>query len=178
MKDPKCKICGGPHYKTFCFKAVKKPIKLKTVSFTVKQQKPLRKAQIKPRSKNNQRKILIYELDKVFSVYIRYSSSIGGKARCVTCGTVKPWKEMHNGHFISRGKFATRWDEMNCHVQCEDCNLKLKGNLVKYRKYMISKYGFYAVQELQLKATTGQKITTPELRELITYYKNCIKNVA
>lgn len=177
MKEPKCSICSGPHYKTFCFQAPKKALKKKPIKVSPKPSKPLKRAYIKPKSTKNARKVLIYELDRIFSLYIRLKDSIRGMARCVTCGSVRHYKEMQNGHFIPRGKFATRWDEMNCHVQCPECNEGLNGNLVQYRRYMNMKYGVQAVQDLQLKSVIGEKITTPQIREMITYYRDKVKSL-
>lgn len=64
------------------------------------------------------------ELDKVFSEYNRKKyANQNGEVSCYTCGKTKHWKEMHNGHFVSRGYLATRFDENNCRVQCPGCNL-------------------------------------------------------
>ncbi len=182
MKEPKCKLCGGPHYKTWCPTAPRKPIpvykplqrsvkpiKSKPYTFTPKPLKPLKRAKIKPKS-DNYRKKLIVEADKVFSVYIR--TRFGSIARCVTCGTIGDWKNFHNGHFISRRKMATRFDEMNCNVQCENCNVTLGGNLQKYEKYLLYTHGYEALQDLKFRSLMVKKYTTGELELLIEHYKH------
>lgn len=177
MKEPKCKLCGGSHYKTFCFSAPKKALKQKAVTSTLKPKKPLRTAHISPRSKSNERKKLVYELDRVFSLYIRHKDAVDGYAYCVTCPAKGLPEEMQNGHFISRGKSATRWNEMNCHVQCPNCNEALSGNLVRYRQYMEYTYGEDAVNSLVGLSISGLKITTPELKELIHTYRRLLNNL-
>lgn len=176
-KDPKCSHCGGGHYKINCFTAPRKPIKAKTPIVSSKPQKALKRSYIKPKSTTSARKVLVYKLDSIFSTYIRLKDAVGAKARCVTCGAVRHYKEMQNGHFIPRGNFPVRWDEMNCHVQCKHCNETLNGNLTKYKIYMISKYGVQAVEELKLKSVTGPKISTPDLREMIEYYTAKVKEL-
>ena len=62
---------------------------------------------------------LVKKLDAVFSQYIRLKDADEfGNATCFTCGKVDHWKKLQNGHFQSRKHYATRWDEMNCQVQC------------------------------------------------------------
>lgn len=183
MKEPECKICGGPHYKTFCRLAPRKPIPVYkplrvsvtpinrgTYKFTNKPRKPLKRTPIASQSKSERSK-LIREADKVFSVYVRRRHAIGNKARCVTCGTVNHWKSFHNGHFISRRKLATRYNEMNCNVQCSHCNTVLGGNLKKYEAYLIQVYGYNKVEELKLLARVGAKLTDSDLRTIIEKYK-------
>lgn len=182
-KIPKCKICGGPHYKTFCFNAPRKlfessrtALKPKTITWTRKPQKPLKRTQIASKS-TNERKSLISKLDRIFSTYIRRKDSIGGRARCVTCGTVAHWKNMQNGHFISRRYMNLRWDEQNCHVQCKNCNENLHGNLAKYEQYIIQKYGIKVVFHLREQINTVNKIQVYELSEKIAYYEQKVKEL-
>lgn len=63
------------------------------------------------------------KLDNVFSEYIRKRDSDGdGMVKCVTCGKVMHWKQVDCGHFVSRAKLNTRWDERNASGQCKQCN--------------------------------------------------------
>lgn len=177
MKKPvKCKICGSEfHYQTFCPRKPKKAIKINKPIISSKPNKLLKRSYIKPKSTSSERKKLIYELDRVFSIYIRLKDSKDDMSRCVTCGTVRNYKLMQNGHFIPRGKFITRWDEKNCHVQCNECNEDLNGNLERYREYMIDKYGIDELIKLEAKSRTGIKIQTYMLSTMISKYKNMVK---
>jgi hypothetical protein len=61
--------------------------------------------------------------DSVFSKYIRLRDAReNGMVTCVTCPTTKHWKEMQNGHWITRIELNTRFHEYNCHAQCWGCN--------------------------------------------------------
>jgi len=126
----------------------------------------------KPKAKSRSK--LIKDLDAIFSQYIRLKDAkmIDSElmAQCVTSGEWKPWKQQQNGHFYTRGRQATRWDEMNCHVQSYRDNVLLKGNYIVYTKYMIDKYGRKAVDELEYKSLNGDKIPTPVLRDMIEDY--------
>lgn len=114
---------------------------------------------------------IVKKLDSAYSQYIRVKDAVGGDATCVTCGVTKHWKELQNGHFYTRGRYATRWDDDNCHVQCMRCNVMLKGNYIAYTKYMINRYGMDFVDELEIKSLTTYKISTVELVEKIELYK-------
>lgn len=184
MKEPKCKICGGPHYKSFCFQLPKKPIAtykpLRRSTKPLRAKKPIDrskplKAVKKAQKRSTDRQLAIRELDRVFSIYIRTRDSIDGLARCVTCNAIDSWKSMHNGHYISRGKFALRWDEKNCHVQCESCNVTLAGNLKAYKRYVARKYGSEIFLYYQEKLANHEKIQTYEIKEMIELYKGKLK---
>ena len=59
------------------------------------------------------RKGLVRKLDKFFSLYIRQRNAIDGYVKCVTCNTLKHWKEVDAGHFCSRRHYSTRWNTLN-----------------------------------------------------------------
>lgn len=64
------------------------------------------------------------KLDNIFSQYIRLKyADKNGNVSCYTCGQIKNWKQMQNGHFVSRSHLATRFDEDNVRVQCVGCNV-------------------------------------------------------
>ncbi len=61
----------------------------------------------------------------IFSMYIRKRDFILHNGRCVSCsGILNDWKEGDAGHYVSvtRGNFATLFDERNVHLQCKRCN--------------------------------------------------------
>lgn len=118
---------------------------------------------------------LVRKLDSIFSQYIRLKASKDGYVSCVTCGVTLPVKEIQNGHFYSRGRIPTRWDEDNCHPQCVRDNIFLKGDYINYTKYMIDRYGREFVDQLEVKSKqTGKYITITEIREMIEKYKKLV----
>lgn len=119
----------------------------------------------------------IKKLDSVFSKFIRLRDSVDGYASCVTCGGTKTWKEQQCGHFFTRGRYATRWDENNCFTQDYRCNVALNGNYINYTKYMIDRFGREHVDELEKKSLTMIKISTIELNEKIAYYDKKVKEL-
>lgn len=184
-----CKWCGNtnhPSYKCYdkpkkvrkgsvgSYKALQATLAKKTSSNSSKKAKTyLKGTKTVKKSKRPARGVLVKRLDAIFSQYIRLSKP----NVCVTCYEAKHWKELQNGHFYSRGRYATRWDEMNCHCQCYKCNVILHGNYISYTKYMLDKYGREAVDQLEIKSKSTVKISTPELEERIEYYKNKVKEL-
>jgi hypothetical protein len=92
---------------------------------------------------------LIRKLDRIFSEYIRRRDSVGGYCTCITCGAVKPWREMDCGHYIGRKHYVTRFDERNCHTQCKRCNNWGEGEKPLYRGKLVALYGEKEVQCLE-----------------------------
>lgn len=75
------------------------------------------------------------ELDSVFSKWVRLSSADKqGYCICYTCNAKKFWKQIQNGHFISRTYLATRFDERNTRTQCVGCNMFGNGKPVEFAR--------------------------------------------
>ena len=94
---------------------------------------------------------------------IRYShASDGIHAACVTCGTVKPWTQLHAGHFVPKkaGSMVAFMPE-NIHPQCPRCNMFEAGNLHNYDIYMEREYGRGVIDRLR------------EMRGVIVNWKAC-----
>lgn len=89
--------------------------------------------------------------DAVFSKYIRLKNSHQGYVKCYTCGIIKHWKEMDNGHFIKREFHRTRYDERNCKPQCTKCNYHNSGMQDEFAKNIIDEYGIDAFNDLMNK---------------------------
>jgi len=79
--------------------------------------------------------------DRLFSLWIRQRDAVDGVCRCMTCGTPHAWRSIHAGHFISRGKENTRYNEKNVHAQCVSCNSFGEGMQYEYGKAIDRKYG-------------------------------------
>lgn len=87
--------------------------------------------------------------DRAMSLYIRQKHSMAGFCRCVSCGAVELWQDVDCGHFIPRGKSATRFMEENCWPQCRSCNrFRAEEAKIHYTRHMIETYGKEFVDEL------------------------------
>lgn len=122
---------------------------------------------------------LVKKLDDVFQMVIRYRDNF----TCITCGKKFPKgerKECHAGHFITRGVYATRWDEENVNCQCASCNLKQSLADVevinRYAQALELKYGKGTVDRLFQKKHSIFKLNRAWLEENIALYSEALKN--
>ena len=102
------------------------------------------------------------ELDRVFSIFIRYRDN----KICLMCGKTGN----QAGHFISRSHNATRYDELNTHAQCVSCNIFKHGNHAEYAYRLIKKYGSKKFEELIKKGREIKQFRTAEVEALIAKY--------
>ena len=112
------------------------------------------------------------KLDRVFSLFIRLKySDANGYCRCISCGKVHYYKDIQNGHYMSRRYMSTRFDENNCRPQCVACNIFNQGNIQMYRIGLIKQIGEQAVNMVEVKARTSvARYSDFEYRTLIKYY--------
>jgi hypothetical protein len=123
-------------------------------------------------------KELITILDRVFSEYIRLKySDVNGYCKCVTCGAIRRWNDIHNGHFINRGVKATRFDERNCRPQCCTCNTYHSGKHYFFRAALIDIYGLDEITELEHKAMMGGNHCVIQLQEMIVEYRAKVREL-
>ena len=123
-----------------------------------------------PRSK------LIKKLDKVFSLYIRQRFAENEISICFTCGKKDHWKRLQCGHFQSRKHYSTRFDEINCQVQCAGCNVFKYGEQFIFGKNLDLEYGSGCSESLYYKAKQITKYSYDEIEDLINKYNLLIKD--
>ena len=121
---------------------------------------------------------LVKKLDDVFQTFIRYRDDF----TCITCGKKYPRGErtqLHAGHFVSRGVYATRWDEENVNAQCAGCNLKQSiGDVEVIHRYEVAldwKYGRGTVTRLLEKKHETFKPSRMWLEDNIKLYSDALK---
>jgi hypothetical protein len=116
--------------------------------------------------------------DKAFSEYIRrVDADSNGNVKCCTCPTVRHWKEMQCGHYISRKNLSTRFNEYNSHVQCRECNEFRGGNIKKYAQFLINEYDEHVIDDLTEMSHQVCKATQFEIDEIERKYKDKIKEL-
>ncbi|TCK68080.1 NinG protein, partial [Lonepinella koalarum] len=64
-----------------------------------------------------------------------------------------------------------RFNEDNCHKQCQPCNTHLSGNITEYRINLVQKIGLERVEWLERKDHKPLKLSVDEIKELIRVYK-------
>ena len=98
--------------------------------------------------------------------------------QCVTCGIIKPIKELQAGHFIPRAQGnATYFDLRNVHTQCYRCNINLGGNGAEYYPYMLDRYGQETIDELRRLSNTTVKFTRSDYEDMIEDMQEKLKGL-
>lgn len=70
---------------------------------------------------------------------------------CISCGKLAAaWGSWDAGHYLTVGaRPELRFNPDNCHKQCVKCNQHLSGNLLNYRRGLISRIGLDRVEALE-----------------------------
>ena len=117
---------------------------------------------------------IVKKLDTIFSQYIRQKNAVDEIATCFTCGKEDHWKKLQNGHFQSRRHYSTRWDEVNCQVQCAGCNVFKYGEQYVFGNKLDSKFGEGTSRRLHIKAQEIVKLSDNDIEEMIKRYKDFV----
>lgn len=134
--------------------------------------------QIKPKDKGLS--TLIHDADDVFSKYIRRRDAnklYPFYLNCFTCGKAERIEWAHCMHFLDRDQMAVRFDEMNAHGGCENCNCFDADHYGKYYSQMVKTYGSEPVNNLIWKSRSLAKFMRHELIEIIESYKLKLKQL-
>ena len=118
-----------------------------------------------------ERQRIEHKLDTVIREIVRFRDS-----ECITCGSKS---NLTVGHFIKRRHTITRWDLMNVHGQCWECNSR--DNQQEYHDAMLKLYPETAVKQLIDTSRLDIRFTNYELKEIydkLIDYKNKFKDEA
>lgn len=89
---------------------------------------------------------LTQKAQKVFNKYIRMRDK---GWPCISCACTGNY-QWHSGHYRSAGSApALKFEPLNCHVQCAQCNRHKSGNLTHYRIALIKKIGLEKVEWIE-----------------------------
>lgn len=113
------------------------------------------------------------EAQSAFNAFIRERDK--GKP-CISCNRHHSG-QYHAGHYLSVGSHPEmRFDELNCYKQCAPCNNHLSGNIVEYRKSLLSQYGSDLLEYLE-GYHEPKKYTIEQIKEIKVKYKNKLKEL-
>lgn len=112
-----------------------------------------------------------------FSKMIRARDEIDGYFRCPTCGKIKPIDQADAGHYITRARKVTMFDEKNVHAQCRHCNRFQEGNHFIFRQWLVDKYGAAEVEAMELRANTTGGYSTVDLQLMAKEYRERTKAI-
>ena len=130
-------------------------------------------------NKKISRKNIVKRLDNIFSQYIRLrNTNAHGITQCFTCGKEDHWKKLQCGHFQSRKHYATRWNEINCQVQCTACNVFRYGEQYIFGQNLNKLYGDDTSSNLNQASREIVKLSNQDLLSKIEYYKRLVKNLS
>lgn len=178
LEQKKCKQCGDkfePYTTLSMCCSIKCSLEYNRLKETLKHDKAwlVKKASMKE-------KLMSYsqwmnKAQKIFNEYIRMRDK---DQLCICCD--KPLGQVfHAGHYFSTGAYpGLRLDEDNCHGQREDCNLHKHGNQAEYSLLLPIRIGekkFNAL--LNRRKDPPKKLSIPEIKELIEFYKTKIKGM-
>jgi len=115
------------------------------------------------------------KIDKVFHEYIRRreADNDSGYCKCISCNKPIHFTESDAGHFISRAKMATRYDEQNVHAQCRKCNRFEYGRQFEYSL----KIGTELAEELLIKSRQIYKMSDAEWLEVFEKFRDKLKAI-
>lgn len=118
------------------------------------------------------------KLDNIFSRYIRLrAADRNGNVVCYTCDRVYFWKKIQNGHFITRSKVSTRFDEDNCRPQCYGCNVMQQGRQYEFSKRLdLERKGLS--NEVYIRSNKILKLGVIDYKEKITHYTKEVERIA
>lgn len=143
-KEPICKKCKQPfvRYTTIQNKCVKCALEEVRKGKDKAHRKELREGRERLKTKSD----WLREAQRAFNAYIRArDKSIGV---CISCQN--PCKKSNAGHYRSVGSCPElRFEEKNCHLQCEHCNTYLSGNNINYRINLVRRLGVESVEWLE-----------------------------
>lgn len=113
-----------------------------------------------------------------FSKFIRLrDADERGLVKCATCGRFHFWKEVDAGHFITRNKKSTKYDEKNVFPQCAHCNRFAGGKQYEMGLYIDKRYGPGTAESILIKSKQLCKRTRYDLQVLGNYYREEVKKL-
>jgi len=117
-------------------------------------------------------------LDVAFSKWVRVSGADhAGFAECWTCGTTKHFSRMDAGHFQTRAKYSTRWDERNVKPQCKHCNMTNGGHQYEFAKRLDAEFGQGTAEQVVIESNQVRKYTTQEIVDLTALYRRRLRDL-
>ena len=112
--------------------------------------------------------------DRVFSEFIRLTNARDdGMVQCITCKQRFFRTDIQNGHYKKRSSYKYRFDPINCHPQCNTCNVFLNGNYRNYHIYMVDTYGEEIERKIREDTATKKLYDYDLIIDTIHRYDEC-----
>jgi len=176
MISKKCKVCKKPNrpFKTTCSIECEAELGLRLLDKAKRiEVKNVRAADRVRRDKLKSKSDWAKEAQIEFNKFIRTRDT--GES-CISCGRNTGCK-VNAGHYLSVGSHPhLRYDENNCHLQCEFCNVYKSGAQAAYRPRLIEKIGLQAVEDLESNNDVI-KWSIDDLKQIKQIYKDKLKQL-
>ena len=113
---------------------------------------------------------------KMFSEWVRLrDAGPDGRAQCITCQRSDHWRTMDAGHYITRAKESTLFDERNVSCQCKGCNRFQGGKFLEHGLAINRKFGPGTREALEQKAGQVCKRTVNDYLFIADTYKKRVE---
>lgn len=168
-KEKKCRYCGEKFIpynslQPFCFKS-------ECIQAHNETQRLKKARKVKKEYKEQDKSLQLKLAQQIVNKYVRLRDQ---EKPCCSCGHISG-RQFHAGHYESAGgNQHQRFYTLNIHKQCSICNNHLSGNLVKYRTFMINKYGIEKVEAIEADHSRGN-YSVKYLHRLIKVFRKKIK---
>lgn len=177
IKPKKCAVCGDdftPFRTTEKVCSIACAISLGKSNIQKQNAKAWQKEKKIRKEKMKTHKDWLQDLQKVFNEFIRERDK--GKP-CVSCGC-RVNGNGHASHFFAVGSHPNlRFNEDNVHLSCVECNLHKHGNLAEYSIRLPKRIGIERYTNLVLHKNSVLKLSIPEIKMKIEYYREEIKKL-
>ena len=118
---------------------------------------------------------LVDDVAKLLQKHVRLKAAVAanknGFIECVSCNKWFHWKDMQGGHWIERGKQATKIMEENIHPQCKGCNqygMRHRTHVREgYSKFMRDMYGDDFCDQMLIDSRKPVKYFRPDLEDMV-----------
>lgn len=173
VKEKKCRECGKEFMPAMTTQTACSPL----CAIAQGKKKVIKDKAYKQRQERKESRARIESVQPLSYYHKKAQSAFNGFIRardagqpCISCGR-NTGAKMNAGHYRTVGASKeTRYDENNCHLQCEHCNSYLSGNIGEYRPRLIEKIGQEAFDKL-MGPHPAKKWTREELEFLAAEYR-------
>lgn len=171
-KKKKCKSCGEMYHPWNMWQVACSP-KCAIEHVKEKKRTAFKKETRRMRDRIKSRSEWMKEAQTAFNAYVRERDR---DLPCISCRRHHEG-QYHAGHYRSVGASPElRFEESNCHKQCQPCNSHLSGNLINYRVNLIERIGIDNVEFLEGPHEL-KKYTICDLKEIKEEYKRKLKEL-
>ncbi len=116
-------------------------------------------------------------LQVVFNTFIR-ERDLKHNPICISCDCDMKNRKGDASHYFSVGSSSNiRFNEDNAHLACVPCNQHKHGNIAEYSIRLPKRIGIERFKALQDARTVSNKLSIPEIKNLILHYKQQIKKL-